>query len=43
MGAGIVQTMAQKGLAVTMKGRSNESLDRAMPVSYTHLTLPTKA
>ncbi|EEK17690.1 MULTISPECIES: 3-hydroxybutyryl-CoA dehydrogenase [Porphyromonas] len=30
MGAGIVQTMAQKGLAVTMKGRSNESLDRAM-------------
>ena len=30
MGAGIVQTMAQKGLAVTMKGRSNESLDLAM-------------
>lgn len=30
MGAGIVQTMAQKGLVVTMKGRSNESLDRAM-------------
>lgn len=30
MGAGIVQTMAQKGLAVTMKGRSEESLSRAM-------------
>lgn len=30
MGAGIVQTMAQKGLAVTMKGRSSESLERAM-------------
>ncbi len=30
MGAGIVQTMAQKGLFVTMKGRSANSLDRAM-------------
>ncbi|MDO5017370.1 MAG: 3-hydroxybutyryl-CoA dehydrogenase [Porphyromonas sp.] len=30
MGAGIAQTMAQKGKAVTMKGRSMESLDRAM-------------
>lgn len=30
MGAGIVQTMAQKGLHVTMKGRSKESLERAM-------------
>lgn len=30
MGAGIVQTMAQKGLPVTMKGRSTESLERAM-------------
>ncbi len=30
MGAGIVQTMAQKGLAVTMKGRSNESLDLSL-------------
>lgn len=30
MGAGIVQTMAQKGFAVTMKGRSDESLERAM-------------
>ncbi|BDE82520.1 3-hydroxybutyryl-CoA dehydrogenase [Porphyromonas somerae] len=30
MGAGIAQTMAQKSLEVTMKGRSTESLGRAM-------------
>lgn len=30
MGAGIAQTMAQKSIAVTMKGRSTESLGRAM-------------
>ncbi len=30
MGAGIAQTMAQKSLDVTMKGRSTESLGRAM-------------
>lgn len=30
MGAGIVQTMAQKGMEVTMKGRSEESLSKAM-------------
>ncbi len=30
MGAGITQTVAQKGLDVTMKGRSEESLGKAM-------------